>query len=178
MSRKSTILISLLLAGLVLACGGTQQQAQITSTAAPAANGATAVPSEAPAATIAKVGDRVEANGVALTVVKVEKKEQISDFQKAEAGKTFVVVEVLIEGVSADAAPYNPLYFSVKDSEGFEENASLLAGDGSLKSGELAKGDKARGNVAFEVKTEAAGLVMEYKPLVIGNVVPIRVALD
>lgn len=164
MSRRQSVLIALLLAGLVLACGSTQQQAQITSTAAPA--------------TVAKVGDRVEANGVALTVVKVEKVEQISDFQKAEEGKTFVVAEVLIENVSADTAPYNPLYFSVKDSEGFEENSSLMTGNGALKSGDLAKGDKARGNVAFQVKAEAAGLVMEYKPLVIGNVVPIRVALD
>lgn len=91
MSRRQIAFIALLLAGLVLACGSTQQQAQITSTAVPGGEQATAAPAEqppaatdAPAATVAKVGDRVEANGVALTVVKVEKKGEISDFQKAE----------------------------------------------------------------------------------------------
>jgi hypothetical protein len=177
MSRRSIVLVSLILAALVLACGSTQQS-QITSTAAPAAGGDSTAAPAAPAQTVGKVGDRVEANGVALTVVKVEKATQISDFQKAEEGKTFVIAEVLIENVSTDTAPYNPLYFKVKDSEGFEENSSLMTGDGALKSGELAKGEKARGNVAFQVKAEAAGLVMEYKPLVVGNVVPIRVALE
>lgn len=118
-------------------------------------------------------------NGIALTVVKTEKKDELSQFQKAKAGNTYIVAEVLIENVSVDKAPYNPLYFKVKDGDGFEYNPEIVGGDQALKSGELPKGDKARGNVAFEVKKDAKGLVLSYKPIVLfsGDEV-IRVALD
>lgn len=46
------------------------------------------------------------------------------------------------------------------------------------KTGDLAKGEKARGNVAFEVKTAAKGLVLECKPLIVGAADAIRVALE
>lgn len=125
-----------------------------------------------------KVGDRLEANGIALTAIKVDRADALSSFQEAKAGNTFVVVEVLIENVSAEKAPYNPFYFKVKDADGFEYNISINTGEQALKSGELTKGDKARGTVAFEVKKDAKGLVLEYKPIVFGNVDSIKVALD
>jgi len=77
-----------------------------------------------------------------------------------------------------EEAPHNPMYFSVKDAEGFEYNTSLASKDPSLKSGNLAKGDKARGFVCFEVSKEAKGFVVEYEPIVIlGGYKPIRVDL-
>ena len=96
---------------------------------------------------------------------------------QAKAGNVFLVAEVLIENSGSAKAPYNPLYFTVKDGDGFEYNAALVAGDNSLKSGELAQGEKARGVVAFEVKQAATGLVLSYKPLVFGASDAIRVAL-
>lgn len=48
-----------------------------------------------------------------------------------------------------------------------------------MKSGKLMKGDKARGNVAFEVKKGTTGWVVIYEPLVIlGGYEPIRVSLE
>lgn len=140
-------------------------------------------PTQAPEPTAAppsaaKVGDKVEANGIALTVMNVSKAEAIGSFQKAEAGNTYVIVEVLIENISAEKAPYNPLYFKIKDSDGFEYNATINTGDRSLKSGDLAIGEKARGNVAVEVKQAATGLVLEYKPIIFGRIDPIRVVLE
>jgi hypothetical protein len=160
---------------LVLACGsgsptgGGATPSGGSTTSAPEATAAPAGP--------ARVGDRVESGGVTLTVVKVEKKAELSQFQKAKAGNTFVVAEVLLENVSADKAPHNPFYFRVKDADGFEYNTAIGA-DQSLQSGDLAKGDKARGNVAFEVKEASKGLVLEYKPIVIGGGDAIRVALE
>lgn len=138
------------------------------STAAPLPTDAPVVPTDAPAApAIAKVGDRVEANGIAFTVVSVKKADAIGKYQKADAGNTYVIVEVLIENVDVDKAPYNPFYFKVKDADGFEYTAGITMDNQALKSGDLAKGEKARGNVAIEVKKAAKGLVLEYKPLVL-----------
>jgi len=125
-----------------------------------------------------KIGDRIEVNGTALTVIKVDRKAELSQFQKAKDGNTFVVAEVLIENTGSNKAPYNPLYFTIKDGDGFESNAELTGGDQALKSGDLVAGDKARGTVAFEVKSTAKGLVLSYKPLVFGSNDAIRVALN
>jgi hypothetical protein len=127
----------------------------------------TDVPTEPPAPSIAAVGDRVEANGMALTVLKVDQVKAIGSFQKAKAGNVFVLAEVVIENINQDEIPYNPFYFKVKDADGFEYNVGLNTEDQSLKSGKLAKGDKARGTVLFEVKEGATDLVMHYKPIVL-----------
>jgi|SRR6185436_17385356 len=194
MSRKAIGIAAIVLGLFVIACGGssTGGATVIPATSAPAAQatsgGSAAQPTSAPAAaptevmvaapTVAKVGDRTELNGTALTVMKVSRAAELSKFQKAKDGNEFVIAEVVIENVDKDKAPYNPLYFKVKDSDGFEYNADFTAGDQSLKSGELAKGEKARGNIAFEVKKDAKGLVLEYRPLVIGGDDAIKVALE
>lgn len=132
-----------------------------------------------PAPQTAKVGDRVEAGDIALTANAVERVASLSQFQKAESGKTFVTVDVTIENVARESAPYNPLYFKVKDADGFEYNATLNTGDQSLKSGDLKQGDKARGVVAFEVPESATGLIMSYEPLVVmGGYEAIEIALE
>ena len=163
MGRRMVVGIAVVLGLFVLACG---------STPTPAANAPTAAPTR-----VGAIGERVEQNGVALTVIKMEQKAEIDQFQKATTGNVFLVAEVLIENSGVAKAPYNPLYFTVKDGDGFEYNAALVAGDSSLKSGELAQGEKARGVVAFEVKQDAKGIVLSYKPLVFGADEAIRVAL-
>ena len=174
---------------LLLACGGGSPNPTITSpTAAPAADAPTAAPAaaaeapttapaaaeataapeatSAPAApAVAKIGDKVELDGFAVTVTKAERTAQIGDFQKAQDGREFIVVEALFENISADKekADYNPFYFKVKDSEGFEFNATVDMGPNSLKSGNLDKGGKARGTVVFDVAKGAKGFVMSYQ---------------
>lgn len=126
----------------------------------------------------AQIGDRVEAGGIALTIQSARTLASF-DFNTAAEGNTYLVVDALLENVSHDAAPYNPMYFSVKDADSFEYNSVLLAPDPSLKSGELARADRVRGNVAFEVPIDAVGLVLTYEPLVIlGGYEPLRVAVD
>lgn len=120
------------------------------------------------ASPLGKVGEPFEAGGVSLTVAKVSKTDQTSQFAKAKPGNTFVVTDVIIESPGRDESPYNPLYFKVRDSEGFEASGALMgAPEPALKSGKLAKGEKVRGNVAFEVKADAKGFVLLYEPLVI-----------
>jgi hypothetical protein len=131
-----------------------------------------------PTPAIAQVGQRVEAGGIALTINSADTMASF-DFMTAVEGKTYLVLDALIENVGRDTAPYNPLYFSLKDADGFQYNSSLLAPDPSLKSGDLPQGDRVRGNIAFEIPVGAAGLVLTYEPLVIlGGYQPLRVSIQ
>lgn len=161
--KKIHLLIFVLIVA-VLACGSsTSTPGAPRATSAP---GATAVPA-ATAAPIAlgQVGDRIESNGIALTVNSVSATDNVNDVFKPKEGNIFLVADVTIESVDKDPANYNPLYFKVKDADGFEYSYAFTSPDPSLKSGELSPGDKARGNVAFEVPTGATGLVLSYKAI-------------
>lgn len=122
-----------------------------------------AAPAPAPA------GQRVAAGRYALTVMEV-RDPAISDnmFIKPEAGNRFVAVLVRVENLSNEPAPYNPLYFKLRDAAGFEYNASLFAAaEPSLKAGELPAGDSALGWVTFEIGEAARPTSLKYKPLIL-----------
>jgi hypothetical protein len=140
---------------------------------------ATAPPAESSGTSgAAQVGERHESGGIALTVTEVSKTKVVNDFLKPKEGNTYLAIGVILENVTRDKTPYNPLYFKVKDAEGFEYTASFVAPDPALKSGDLAKGEKVRGNVAFEVSETAKGFVVSYEPLVIlGGYEPIKIDL-
>lgn len=186
---KALKIIALVIGVGVLACVGLLvlsslgRSGQPGQSAAPVANVASK-PTQAPdptaaPSTIGKVGERLDAGGVTLTVMGVEKVKEIGTFQKAKDGKMYLLVEVLLETTGRDEAPYNPIYFKVKDADGFEHNVMISMADNTLKSGKLAAGEKVRGVVAFEVPEQAAGLVLSYEPIVmLGGYEPIRIALD
>jgi hypothetical protein len=97
----------------------------------------------------------------------------------AKAGHVYLNALVDIANQRDDEAPYNPLYFKVKDAGGFEYTGSLLGSPSpSLKSGKLTPGEHVAGWVSFEVPVEASGFVVSYQPLVIfGGYQTIRVDL-
>lgn len=53
----------------------------------------------------------------------------------------------------------NPLYFSAKDANGRKSDMSLIA-DNQLCSGEVLPGDKARGNIAFDIAPGVATVIV------------------
>ena len=111
-------------------------------------------------------GERVIKKGIALTVKSMQSHETLNATEAGD-GKTFLVVDVAIETTGRDEAPYNPMYFSVKDSRGYEYSASLAGPDNELKSGTLKRGDEVRGLVAFEVPKTSRGFILKYEPIVI-----------
>lgn len=130
-------------------------------------------------ATLPRLGQRTEKNGIALTVEKVAKNKTLSRFQAADQNNTYLIVDVLLETLERNEAPYNPLYFKVKDSEGIEYNSTINTTQGALSSGTLYKGDKVRGKVAFQVREKGSGFVLIYEPLVIfGGYDAIRIQLE
>ena len=123
--------------------------------------------------------NHAEGGGVALTVNKVFTVNTIDDIWTPSPGHTFLVVDVTIQNLTRDECPYNPLYFTVRDSQGYEYDVSLVAPSPSLNAGTLYKGEKVRGNIAFEVPVKARGLVITYEPVVIlGGYEPLRIPLS
>lgn len=199
--KKRRPLVVIAVAGLVVVClclagvmllGGDDDGAPVTvatATTAPPAD-AQAPPEQvstdtpAPVATpapaaMAGVGDRVDDGKIALTVLDARRESQVSEFVTAADGYVYLVIEALIENVGDDEAPYNPLYFSAKDGDGFEYSPSAFGASPALQSGTLPQGDRARGFVTFEVREGATGLVVTYEPLVLlGGFEPLRVAVE
>jgi hypothetical protein len=135
-------------------------------------------PTAAASTGVGQVGKAQISGGTSLTVNKVTTASSVNEYLKPKAGNIYLVVDVTIANIDRDTAPYNPLYFKVKDMDGYEYSDSLLAPAPDLKSGDLTKGQKARGNVAFEVPKTAKGFVLTYEPLVIfGDFTPIQVDL-
>jgi len=154
--RLTAVCVSVVTASLFLACaGGPPKEKAVKNQQS---NGA------------ATVGQRVESGGIALTVEKVERRSELVRYQDVPTGREFLVAEVLIETTGHDEAPYNPLYFMVKNDEGVEHSASVVNPlPDSLKSGKLERGQKIRGTVVFEIEQGGTGLVLSYEPTGIGG---------
>lgn len=90
-------------------------------------------------------------------------------YMRASNGSTFLLVGVRIDNYGRSSAPYNPLYFSLKDSDGFEYNTTIYTGSRGLSSGDIAKDEFVNGIIAFEVPKKATGLTLSYEPLVIAG---------
>lgn len=119
-----------------------------------------------------KVGDIVEIGTLALTVNEVTSPAG-DDFNKPEAGKKFLVVDLTVENKSAETAAISSLLqMSLKDAGGqtydMDLSASVASG-GTSPDGELAPGEKIRGQIGFQVPTEATGLVFVFDASVFGS---------
>jgi hypothetical protein len=128
-----------------------------------------------------RVGQRMEEAGVALTVNGLGRAPSMGQLFPAYPGTVDAIIDVTIENTGREQAQYNPLYLKVKDADGFEDNGSLVrdGDDQSVKSGDLARGERVRGTAALEVPAGARGLVTPYRPIVIlDGYQPIRVALE
>ncbi len=149
------------------ACGSTGSRLAAAQTPPPAAGGTPRIsitPQAASAGNAYKVGQRLEASGMALTVVQVYSLDKIDDLWTPKAGNVFLIVEVDVENVSKDRGFFNPLDFQLRDAEGNTYLTTITAPDPSLKSGELLRSEKAHGNVAFEVPAVAKGFVLLWQP--------------
>jgi hypothetical protein len=111
-------------------------------------------------------GQRVEMEGIALTVESVKSSQQV-DLTRASAGNVLVILNVTIENAARVKTPYNPEYFTVKDPDGYEYPAIIIPAETLLQAGSLGKSQKVSGQVIFEVPANANRLVVEYQPQVL-----------
>lgn len=112
---------------------------------------------------IFNTAEKIEIDGVALTVNSVSNYVPESTFSRAKAGYKLVVVDVTVENLNASASGYaNPYNFEVKDSEGFKYSHDIFGKEPYLSSDTIAKSEVIRGFLTFEVKEESKGLKLYY----------------
>ncbi|MGM9470831.1 DUF4352 domain-containing protein [Pseudarthrobacter sp. YS3] len=146
----------------------TAASAEVAAPAAapPAAPPAAAPPASAPAAPAAPtVGvpfsvKMRNGNVARITIVSAVRTDSVTigAFATPSKNGTYLLLEVLWETESGKTSS-NPLYFSAKDANGRKADMSLFA-DNQLGSGEILPGDKARGNIAFDIAPGAATVMI------------------
>ena len=119
-----------------------------------------------------KPGDIVDIGDFILVVNSVESSSG-SDFVKPAEGNKFVVVDLTVENKLDESVVVSSLIqMSLKDATGQNYDVNILAsaaGGASTPDGELAPGEKLRGQVAFEVPSDAEGLVFVFAPNLLGT---------
>jgi hypothetical protein len=153
---------------LVQACGGeapataaVDNNAAVSGTTQSSAAGMAPTAPPAPEK-VGKVGERIEAYDMALTVTNVRTEKAMPDGQKARADDVFLLVDVTLENVSADRVNYSQLAFEAKDADGKTYSVALTMDSKSLRQGVLAKGEKVEGYLAFDVSKTAKGFELDY----------------
>lgn len=108
-------------------------------------------------------GESGTVDGRKLTVVSVERKTSLGEYQTAPSGKVYVVANVTIENVSDRTQTYNVFDFRLQTAGG-QVIDPYIGGNNDLNSGDLVVGGKASGNVTFEAPVETASQYIIYKP--------------
>lgn len=111
------------------------------------------------------VAQRLVSGQVAFTIYNVSRMSKLGD-SSPKAGFIYLVIEQEIENLGREkfyvSGGYNE---KVKDSAGLGYSNPFVFGQTGLQpfpGGDLRPGDKARGQVVWEVRTNAAGLMLIY----------------
>ena len=129
---------------------------------------ATTEPAETKQQQIFKIGERVEMGEFVITVNSV-KDSQGSEFLKPAAGHVYKIVDCTIENLSDEAEVISSLMmFKMADSKGYNYNVTIADSSKPSLDGELGPGRKMRGEIAFEVPTDATGLELIFEPDFLG----------
>jgi hypothetical protein len=127
------------------------------------------------------IGQRIEQNGVGLTVLAVERAPELDGFQ-AEPGQTFVIADVRIENGSEGPLSVGMIPFELSNpDEGIVYINAPVNREGGLRPNTLERGEQAQGLIAFQqVDAGATNLVLSYQPLefIQNGIEPIRVSLS
>jgi len=172
------------LAGLAGCTGSDEQPEQVTSTSGSSGGGSegsssgngggqtatqTAEPTtqtEEPSSQVAtaRIGEVVKDDTLAMVVSGTERTQKIGEFQQAESGQTFVVVDLAIKNLTSDEF----INFSgflqtrLKDDEDYTYDQTFASTGKNLNGGQIAPGEVSRGDVVYEIPKDASGLVMQF----------------
>lgn len=122
------------------------------------------------------VGSTLETAVLRVTLNSVTRNSG-GQFFKPDAGHEYIVLDLTYENTTdREVAVSSLLSASVKDSTGQKYTLALGGADKSSPDGSIAPGDRARGEIAFEVPVDATGLVFTYDPIFGGD--PVRFSLS
>ena len=122
------------------------------------------IPGESPQKAF-NVGEAIEMGKMVLTINEVASPEG-SEYSKPKEGNKFIVVDLTLENKASEAANVSSmLQMNVKDANGFQYSSSFAAtqaSGGNPPDGEIAPGEKIKGQVGFEVPADAKGLLFSF----------------
>lgn len=101
--------------------------------------------------------------GVKMTVTKAEYKDSISEFEEADSGKKYLVIDVNMENVSNETKRYSSSDFRIQTVGGQVLDNTFGTID-TLDSADLVAGGKVSGKVLFEVPIEDGQQYVIWKP--------------
>jgi len=107
--------------------------------------------------------ERASGQGVTVTVYSLKDAAALRKDLKPGPGQHLVVADVEVLNTGRAGLRYTPQAFKVKDKTGREAAATLKQFEGALLKGELTKGQRVRGRVAFLVPA-TAGLALVFHP--------------
>jgi hypothetical protein len=112
----------------------------------------------------ARVGELVSDDALAMVVRSVTRTQTIGEFQEADAGTEFVVVRLAIKNVSADRHVNfsGLLQTRLKDAADYTYDQTFAATGRDLSGGQLVPGEVSRGDVVYQVPTDASGLRLQF----------------
>jgi len=146
-----------------LACGGGEEPVRV-GTVDTAGDGDTSQAASAGQETY-QVGD-VISTGDMLVVLLGWSEPSPNDFIQPEEGYRFIVVDVLVVNQGAQPRTLaSGLQMKLKDSTGqqySEDLAASIAAAGTSPGGEISPGERLRGQVAYQVREDAEGLVFVF----------------
>lgn len=103
--------------------------------------------------------------GLVVTVFGTTVHPSLGDFTP-NAGNIYLVADVQLENTNQDPIAFSFLHFALTDANGKTYQPAHGSADyappPALSSGELAKGDRARGSVVLEIPTEVTSGIFQY----------------
>jgi len=109
-------------------------------------------------------GETATVGGVKMTLTGVEYKTNLSDYEKADDGKTYVVADVALENTSDKTQPYNVFDFRIQTAGGQVLDGAITGSVQTLSSGDMVAGGKASGKIVFQVPVEDGHQYVIWKP--------------
>lgn len=121
------------------------------------------------------VKDKIKLNDYTMTVNKVDRNWQSpASYDKPEAGREYVLVEVTITNEGKSSISYNTFDFKMQDNNGVQKTEAYTMATNKLDSGDLAPGGKITGNLVYDVPTGATGLKLLFNPTFWGKTVTVN----
>jgi len=127
--------------------------------------------SQPPAQQDLGAGDSVEAEGVEATLNEVRVLPATELDQPIEnPDNRFLAAALTFENVSEGTVSVSSLLeFVLKNEEGYSASQAIHTQQRELAEGEIAPGEKASGEIVYEVPPESRGLQLDYKPFARGG---------
>lgn len=155
------------LAFFTLACDGAEEATKVGT-----ADEATETASEGSgetAATTYAVGDVVAIGDWQVTVNSV-RRVPADDFNTPDEGNIYIAVDMTVENTSAEAGAFSSLMqLTLKDAEGYSYDQEIFLDLQGIAEGEMAPGEKSRGEVGYQVPEAATGLMLNYDAELLGS---------